>query len=1340
MNMNEPNFINYDGYFCNTNYQASSMDNALADYDVPSQGHYLNCSPCDLVTLSSSSVDQRHVGQTNLFQYLSHSREEQDIIKDKNGSTVLQNSSFNNNNNIPFVQIHTTDVQPPHRSYGNVFRRNVSRQDEIKSEPIKSESAETLKDRINATPTPPRIPSATQQSTNEDSGELDDDQNNRIKDLSSTRENSDKCEHEDILEKQKKAVYKCSTCPYMTLRETDRNSHEKLHRNGNARQLNELRTQIKCPGCKNIFYAQESLEIHLKLDHLMTESDISKLIGYIGKTNSTTTLSPTKDSVNRDVNMEPPRKSRIYLKNVECLREPNRQPIEQTENHLTTAISNNNNNVVDLNQNLKPPKQKISIKSVDVLREPALLRKGFEIENVSYSSYNTDNQIGQLNTSSSTPVSYNNISNANTRCSDGMAMSNVESSSSELIEKSRKPKIYVKSVESFNLMPLNALQSANGDFMGCSTSMQNYDTNVANMTYIFEANTHTASSSNAMYSNDHHTDTTYQLVGDSAPTTHGYTLDNSFYMNNVVAENIPASYNESMTYTTESTSPPDMPLPPSVVNVTDLNSFTNKTLPNSQEHQRGTLHLRTVDELNLLVDELNEVQHLIAPNLDNSQNSETISTTININGESNLIGDAIYETETFKFQDLDSQMANDWPETYEDLAEDINGIITDVAYNTDKESNENHIEESNPKDSSNVDIETPQVSLITIRDIEELTGVSGMNESQSLTHYVNDNNGDELHTGTSFANNLSSEEVRHSGNIENESMNVKLGTVSNNENADSLKRELSNATPETKDTSTINNQCLSNERFPNEDTDDNTLLSSVDDLRSPEQQANINSLTEANHFGSNNDNENIHMEDGGKNRQTISRNMDMEKEQTNQSVEQQISQLDNLDNKYTNANPELPPLVPVTNFTSHSLDSDETEPYDIPETMLVPIPPLIKINKTLAKEPPITQDSKKQEDTPVFHKKGRIYVANNLMEPVKPVSITSGTSIRGRPFGGRRITPLQNQGITPEDSFVKCSVKGCVFRFKKPETLEYHRKCHDSSSSSANSHSQATICPECRSTEFNNWNTLHTHLWRAHQIDMELYKCELCDFRTPIFSRLFNTHARIHSDLRSYKCEQCGKGFKNSKQLKNHRRWHRVQSKNVVNTRTDPETLPQIHRCAECGSTFKNYKTLKEHSTYCKNGESSLKCDICQKTMSTKASLKLHLLTHSDSEKRFKCQHCDYATNDHNAFRRHRMGHENKKMYDCPFCDYKSVQSVTYQKHVRHKHPDKADSVLHKCTDCQFTTINRTLLVVHQAKHHKAIMTKNIPKENSSDGNYIAKENVDVQKSKIKVKSNLFTL
>lgn len=570
----------------------------------------------------------------------------------------------------------------------------------------------------------------------------------------------------------------------------------------------------------------------------------------------------------------------------------------------------------------------------------------------------------------------------------------------------------------------------------------------------------------------------------------------------------------------------------------------------------------------------NEVQHLIAPNLDNNHNNEIMdknnSTSVN---DINIIGDELYEDDNFKFHDLDTQMVNDWPDTYEDLAEDFNCIIATTSNDNSADNSAYPIENNQKISNNNFDIDTPQVSLITIRDIEELTGTTNHqfnnlsvvdSQTEQLVEQIQDN-----------------DERQQMDQVVVNQDNL-LNTEPNPDNENNLKRELSNATPES-----------------NENT-----------VSSKDIENNNNSIAACS------------------------------------------------DNNVKIVN-DVPPLVPVTHTsnditsTTPTNKSNNLTNSDIPVPPLVPVSSMIKINKTLN-----TTSATAATKAPA--EKGRIYVANNLMEPPKrPVAVTatSGTSVRGRPFGSNRtrITKLkQTHGSSAEDLFAKCSIKGCAFRFKKPETVEYHRKCHDMSTDSP----QAMLCPECKSTEFTNWNTLHTHLWRAHQIDMELYKCELCEFKTPIFSRLVNTHAKIHFDDRNYKCEQCDKAFKNSKQLKNHRRWHRVQTTSAT-AALDKEPPIEIHRCPDCGSTFSQQKTLREHC--CKKGESSLKCDICEKLMSSKQSLKLHLLTHSDGEKRYKCQNCDYTSNDHNAFRRHRMGHENKKMYECGFCPHKSVQSIAYQ-------------------------------------------------------------------------------
>ncbi|XP_017011326.2 uncharacterized protein [Drosophila takahashii] len=375
----------------------------------------------------------------------------------------------------------------------------------------------------------------------------------------------------------------------------------------------------------------------------------------------------------------------------------------------------------------------------------------------------------------------------------------------------------------------------------------------------------------------------------------------------------------------------------------------------------------------------------------------------------------------------------------------------------------------------------------------------------------------------------------------------------------------------------------------------------------------------------------------------------------------------------------VPPLVPVTSSGGTTTSLTQSS---------LPVPPLVPLAAEATPAPTASE------------KPARIYVANNLLPTavVDPPLLGGGTSVRGRPYGAKhsggtatsKRKPPQGPNQVPEGG--KCLVEGCMFRFKSPATLEYHGRCHNGALSS----SQPMVCPECKSSNFSNWNCLHTHLWRTHQIDMELYSCQLCSFKTPIYSRLVNTHAKIHSEERNYKCEQCGKGFKNTKQLKNHRRLHRTQGLGMGKPPSEPEVNP-MHRCEDCGAAFKQKKTLREH--LCKERNEQLECPECQRVFGSKSSLRLHLRSHQE-QKRFRCDTCDHEASDHNAFRRHLATHKERKRYSCPHCDFRAIQSNAFRIHLEKRHPEQElSAIIYKCDQCSFTSINQGLLQVHQAKH-----------------------------------------
>ncbi|XP_053674528.1 myeloid zinc finger 1-like [Anopheles nili] len=167
-------------------------------------------------------------------------------------------------------------------------------------------------------------------------------------------------------------------------------------------------------------------------------------------------------------------------------------------------------------------------------------------------------------------------------------------------------------------------------------------------------------------------------------------------------------------------------------------------------------------------------------------------------------------------------------------------------------------------------------------------------------------------------------------------------------------------------------------------------------------------------------------------------------------------------------------------------------------------------------------------------------------------------------------------------------------------------------------------------------------------------------FKTPILYRLNNTHMKIHSEERNFKCAICGKAFKNNKQLRNHRRWHREPQQpdavdppdEEVPSPTDPavcsETCmdteppagaaidhqktrptPMAMKCVKCGLRFTGKRQLRahmdakhpadgvEHAPEATAGKH--RCLLCGMVFKTRYLLQSHSAKHSD-EKRFKPQ------------------------------------------------------------------------------------------------------------------------
>ncbi len=154
----------------------------------------------------------------------------------------------------------------------------------------------------------------------------------------------------------------------------------------------------------------------------------------------------------------------------------------------------------------------------------------------------------------------------------------------------------------------------------------------------------------------------------------------------------------------------------------------------------------------------------------------------------------------------------------------------------------------------------------------------------------------------------------------------------------------------------------------------------------------------------------------------------------------------------------------------------------------------------------------------------------------------------------------------------------------------------------------------------------------------------------------------------------------------------------------------QHHQCAQCPFATKYKHSLKNHAERRhSNANKEMKCGQCDFTTTNSASLKIHLKKHSGGEESIVCPRCGYRAASHGELNKHIIAEhvkipdsvekiadlEDGTIYRCTQCQFSTGQKSAFERHVR----EHVDNVA--CSECDFKTTDLANLKAHKKDNHR---------------------------------------
>lgn len=231
-------------------------------------------------------------------------------------------------------------------------------------------------------------------------------------------------------------------------------------------------------------------------------------------------------------------------------------------------------------------------------------------------------------------------------------------------------------------------------------------------------------------------------------------------------------------------------------------------------------------------------------------------------------------------------------------------------------------------------------------------------------------------------------------------------------------------------------------------------------------------------------------------------------------------------------------------------------------------------------------------------------------------------------------------------------------------------------------------CDDCGRT-FRNRVRLAEHRHSVHEEPGHRFQCELCPSSYTRVDELTKHTIAVHNQEKTHHCDKCNKAsFTQKSLLEYHQKLHDIPHK--------PRKIRQF-KCKVCKRRFSTEPELTEHECTGPPEPASTRrpiCDICGRACCNTGALRRHQLHHS-TERPAVCDVCGARFVDKYALTQHKITHSTERPHVCHICGKGFRVKGTFMRHVKFHSNERP----HVCEQCGKAFKTSLTLMGHMRIH-----------------------------------------